>query len=82
MSNKGNPTWSPNRKYDHVFAIVRIDTPATAITPPEQMIVVIKVVWAQETAESEVERLIHLKGKKKAIYFWMVTRLERKEPDV
>jgi hypothetical protein len=64
-----------------VYAIVRIDTPANAETPLSQMVVVTKVVWEQETAEREVDRLNRLNQSKGALYFWMVTRLERNERD-
>lgn len=79
MKDETNSMLNPNRKYDHVFAIVRIDTPASAETPLWQMVVVTKVVWEQETAEREVERLNRLNGSKGAFYLWMITRLEHSE---
>jgi hypothetical protein len=75
--------WSPNSKYDHAFAIVRIDDYQGAVdleTEPEVVINVKKIVWAQEVAESEVARLNKLNKNKGATYYWTITRVERKAP--
>lgn len=74
--------WSPNSKYDHAFAVVRLDDFQRAVdleTEPEVAITVKKIVWTQEDAESEVARLNKL-NKGKAVYFWTITRVERKAP--
>jgi hypothetical protein len=72
------PELSPNRRYDHVFAIIRVDTfEQPGATPPEA-ITITKAVWSREAAEAEVSRLNHLNKDKGATYFWRVTRLERR----
>ncbi len=68
----------PNKKYDHAFAIIRVDLFCESDTPPEQKITVVKVVWDQQRAEEETERLNRLNGAKGAQYFWQVARLERR----
>ena len=69
----------PNLKYDHVFAIVRLDTFEGLDVSPEDSIIVKKIVLTQETAESEVIRLNRLNKDKRCKYFWQVTRFEREE---
>ena len=69
---------SPNSKYDHVFAVVRVDMFHGLEVPAESLVVVKKVVWTQEVAEAEVARLNHLNQDKGCVYFWQITRLERK----
>lgn len=70
---------SPNLKYDHAFAIIRIDSFHHHDAAPEVTINVKKVVRSQEFAELEVARLNALKSGKGSRYFWQVTRLERAE---
>jgi hypothetical protein len=48
---------TPNSKYVHVFAIVRIDTSQGSNTFPEDVVTVKKIVWNQACAAQEVERL-------------------------
>jgi hypothetical protein len=67
----------PNAKYDHVYAILRVDMANPPEAPAEEAIYVIKVVRSQETAENEVRRLNKLNEAKNYLYFWQVTRLER-----
>jgi hypothetical protein len=47
----------PNAKYDHVFAIIRVDSFQTADSPLEEAITVKKIVRDRSAAEQEVERL-------------------------
>ena len=68
--------WQPSRKYDHVFAIVRCDT-YRAVAEPQTAIVITKVVWDEEVAQAEVDRLNELNQEKNCVYFWQITRLER-----
>lgn len=70
--------WQPNAKYDHVFAIIRIDMFHSDDVPLQDVITVKKVVWTAEAAEAEVNRLNALKNGRKSMYFWELTRLERK----
>ncbi len=73
-------TDQPNPKFDHVYAIIRLDEGAlSGITPDMNLIVVKKVVRSQEEAEREVHRLNSLNADKGCRYFYQLTRLE-KEP--
>ncbi len=67
----------PNKKFDHVFAIVRVDTFHELDVPFEKTVTVKKVVWTEKIAEQEVERLNKLNASVGAVYFWQLTRLER-----
>jgi hypothetical protein len=69
---------SPNRRYDHVFAIIRADPFEHSGATPAEAITITKVVWSREAAEAEASRLNHLNKDKGAAYFWRVTRLERR----
>jgi hypothetical protein len=61
----------------HVYAIVRIDGfLADLYSDVEPLITIKKIVWSQEEAEEEVERLNRLNEKKNCKYFWKLTRLE------
>jgi hypothetical protein len=67
----------PNAKYEHVFAIVRLDSGAAGGTLPDKdLITVKKVVWTQAAAEQEVARLNQLNAGKGCLYYWQITRLE------
>lgn len=67
-----------NKKYSHVFAIIRYDIfqECNHLTVPE-MITIKKIVWHQEIAEQEVSRLNQLNRDKGTLYFWQMTRLEK-----
>lgn len=67
----------PNLKYDHVFAIVRVDSFQDLAVSPETKIVIKKIVLTQEVAKAEVTRLNNLNNNKNCIYFYQMTRLER-----
>lgn len=67
MSNPENaPRWRPNARYEHVFALVRVDTHVGVDmeAEPEAAITATKVVREQEIAEAEVGRLNLLNGPK------------------
>ena len=72
------PNRRPNARYEHAFAIVRLDPYPNVDTEVESgtAITVTKVVREQEIAEAEVERLNGLNGPKGASYLWTITRLE------
>ncbi len=62
--------WKPNVRFDHAFAIVRVDGFQRNLdfeTALDSTITVRKIVWDQETAESEVARLNRL-NKDKGLY--------------
>jgi hypothetical protein len=72
--------WKPNPRYDHAFAIVRIDGfhhDTDLMEEPEVLVNVKKVVWSREVAETEVERLNRLKAGSEVIYFWTIARVEK-----
>jgi hypothetical protein len=73
--------FSPNRRYDHVFAIIRVDRFDQSGGWTDQAITITKAVWSREAAEAEVVRLNHLNKDKGAVYFWRITRLERTMDD-
>jgi hypothetical protein len=71
-------TESPNAKYDHVYAIIRLDRDAvTGGIPDRNLVMVKKVVRSKEVAEQEVERLNRLNADKGCEYYYQITRLER-----
>lgn len=65
----------PNKKYPHLFAILRYDNQDPAC-PIDQRITVKKIVTTAEYAESEVIRLNQLNADKGAFYFYQITRLD------
>ena len=68
----------PNAKYDHAFAILRIDfTEDRDFISPDH-ITVKKVVWSEKIAQQEVNRLNELNADKGCQYFYQLTRIERK----
>src|SRR5262245_59924357 len=67
-----------NKRYDHVFVIIRVDTFHRAETPWAEMVSVNRVMWDAEAADKEVERLNALNAGKGSSYFAQVARLERK----
>jgi hypothetical protein len=69
----------PNARFDHAYAILRLDDPSGQDVS-ESDVTVRKVVWSQEAAESEVSRLNSLNADKGARYFWQITRIERRKP--
>jgi hypothetical protein len=73
--------WKPNLKHDHVFVIVRIDRYASIATSIESSITVVKAVWTEERAQSEVARLNNLQTGNGSTYLWQVTRLERRSEE-
>jgi hypothetical protein len=66
----------PNRKYDHIYAILRYETDVDADAPIDLRVTVKKVVVDPRYAESEVNRLNALNKDKNAYYFCQVTRFE------
>ncbi|RMG06503.1 MAG: hypothetical protein D6731_25630 [Planctomycetota bacterium] len=69
---------TPSSKHEHVFAIVRADDFHSADTPVCVRVTVKKVVFTEERARQEVDRLNALRSADDGVeYFWQVTRLER-----
>ena len=63
------------KDYKQVYAIIRYEGNFKEL---QISITVTKLVWSQERAKSEVERLNKLNADKGCTYFWQVTRLENK----
>ena len=70
-------TEAPNAKYDHVYAIIRLDEFLSGTAPDRNLVTVKKVVRSREEAEREVHRLNQLNADKGCQYFYQITRLER-----
>jgi hypothetical protein len=67
----------PNPRFDHAYAIVRVDTDAADDVPFNVKITVKKIVADADVAEAEVKRLNELNPGKGCTYFYQVTRLEK-----
>jgi hypothetical protein len=71
-------TESPNVKYDHVYAIIRLDQgPTPCASLDKNLITITKVLRSKEEAEREVRRLNALNADKGCEYYCLATRLER-----
>lgn len=66
----------PNRRYGHLYAIVRYETDADPNAPIDLRVTVKKVVTDRNHAAQEVARLNELNKEKGSYYFCQVTRLE------
>ena len=64
----------PNKKYGHLYAIIRHDTFCQA--PINIQVTVKKVVSDPVYAAREVERLNELNSEKGCYYFYQITRFE------
>lgn len=69
---------APNRKFDHAYAILRLDPRQSADTPLDTAVTVKQVVWSEQEAAAEVARLNALRPGAAARYFWQVTRIARR----
>jgi hypothetical protein len=60
---------------DPAYAIIRVDhdTPTD-----EERFTVRHIVWDEELAEAEVQRLTELNADKSCSYFWQYTRVDRR----
>lgn len=69
-----------NAKFDHVYAIIRIDCPPSAktIAVEEVSVTVTRVLFNKDMAEREVDRLNTLNSQKGCQYICQLTRLEKK----
>ena len=60
---------------DPAYAIVRVDH---GVAADEERFTVVRIVWDEEVAESEVQRLCELNANKKCSYLWQYTRVDRR----
>ena len=70
----------PNRKYEHLYAIVRYVTNADEATPIDLRFLVTKVVSDGNYAQREANRLNTLNKDKDYHYFVQITRFEEVPP--
>lgn len=66
----------PNKKFGHVYAIIRYESDADEMTPIDLRVTVKKVVCDPDYAEKEVQRLNELNKERGSHYFYQVTRFE------
>jgi hypothetical protein len=64
--------------FEPAYAIVRVDEFLEDDVSPRNTITVKRVVWNQELARDEVERLNRLNADKGCHYFWQYTRVDRR----
>lgn len=69
-----------NRRFEHVYAILRIDRGIDGIMPSIDNVIVTKVFREIEEAEKEVARLNSIGNSDKCAYHMQITRITR-EPD-
>lgn len=65
---------SPNSKYRHVYAVVRMDLPIFE-GQPEASFSDVKVYSSEESAEKETSRLNKINADKRCEYFTRITRM-------
>jgi hypothetical protein len=63
------------REVEPAYAIIRIDLD---VQDDEARFTVRRIVWSEELAEAEVERLQELNADKGARYVWQYTRVDRR----
>ena len=66
------------RDVDPAYAIIRVDLD---VKDDEARFTVRRIVWSEELAEAEVQRLKELNADKGARYLWQYTRVDRRSPD-
>jgi hypothetical protein len=63
------------RDVDPAYAIIRVDL---EVEDDEARFTVRRIVWSEELAEAEVQRLQELNADKGARYLWQYTRVDRR----
>jgi hypothetical protein len=63
---------------DPAYAIIRVDLD---VTDDAARFTVRRVVWSEELADAEVQRLQELNADKGARYLWQYTRVDPRSPD-
>jgi hypothetical protein len=66
------------RDVDPAYAIIRVDLD---VKDDDARYTVRRIVWSEELAEAEVQRLQELNADKGARYLWQYTRVDRRSPD-
>ena len=67
----------PNAKFEHVFAVVRIDTDLLSGQSLDNAFTIVKALRKREDADREVERLNDVNADKSCNYFVQLCRLEK-----
>jgi hypothetical protein len=67
-------TEKPHLKFQHVYAVVRIDLPVNESNPANS-VAVVKVLFSKSAAEEEVSRLSKINEEKGCSYTLYTTRL-------
>jgi len=62
---------------DPAYAIIRVDLD---VKDDEARFTVRRIVWSEERAEAEVQRLQELNADKGCRYLWQYTRVDRRSP--
>jgi len=65
------------RDVDPAYAIIRVDLD---VKDDEARFTVRRIVWSEELAEAEVQRLQELNADKGCRYLWQYTRVDRRTP--
>jgi hypothetical protein len=63
------------RDVDPAYAIIRVDLD---VKDDEARFTVRRIVWSEELAEAEVQRLQELNADKGCRYLWQYTRVDRR----
>ena len=66
------------RDVDPAYAIIRVDLD---VKDDAARFIVRRIVWSEELAEAEVQRLQELNADKGARYLWQYTRVDPRSPD-
>jgi hypothetical protein len=69
----------PNLRYDHAWAVIRLDGVKTGGELNQYHVTVMRVYWTREKAMREVARLNELNAAKDCFYYSTSTRIERRQ---
>jgi hypothetical protein len=67
----------PNAKFEHVYAIVRIDTDMLSSQSLDNAFTIVKALRKREDADKEIDRLNSVNAGKSCSYFVQLCRLEK-----
>jgi hypothetical protein len=66
---------TPNPRFEHVYAIIRVDDPLIEDASAIESVVITKIVRSEDEAKREVARLNRLNAPKGCKYLYQMTRL-------
>jgi hypothetical protein len=67
----------PNARYDHAFAIIRFDV-SSETGSLHNRVMVVKILWDENEASREVDRLNELNSEKECEYVRQQVRVQRR----